>query len=214
MRNRLYNERAREIADANALISSLRAVPNSQARELALPQRESALLDEVRQLAEVAEAEKQKAAQLSQRQEDLQEEIRTIRSVSDHSEPGWQTAATLGRWLAWLRSLSDDGEPVCPVLDCYSVHRTEAMRSYAESIRIHLVFIPPGLTDEFQPLDRFVFGAMKAAFRRLSERHCQSDPFCVMTKKIAAAFLIRAWEGVGTQVLEGAWLIYDPTIEQ
>lgn len=133
---------------------------------------------------------------------------------ADHSESGWQTAETFRRWLDWLRGLYDDGEPIWLVLDCYSVHRTEAMRSHAEGMGIHLVFIPPGLTDEFQPLDRFVFGAMKAACRRLYGSHCQSDPSCAMTRKTAAAFLIRAWEGVSPHVLDEAWSIYDPAIEQ
>jgi hypothetical protein len=36
------------------------------------------------------------------------------------------------------------------------------MKKYAEDLGIHLLFIPPGLTDEMQPLDRFAFGVMKA----------------------------------------------------
>jgi hypothetical protein len=35
------------------------------------------------------------------------------------------------------------------------------MNSAAE-LGIHSLFIPPGLTGELQPLDRFVFGVMKA----------------------------------------------------
>jgi hypothetical protein len=129
---------------------------------------------------------------------------------ADHSESGWQTAETFVRWIHWLRTLYDDGDPIWVVLDCYSVHRAEAMRTHAAELGIHFLFIPPGLTDEFQPLDRFVFGAMKATCRRLYALHCRSNPSCAMDRKIAAAFLIRAWEGVSTQVLEEAWAVYDP----
>jgi hypothetical protein len=132
---------------------------------------------------------------------------------ADHSESGWQTAETFRRWLHWLRALYDDGDPIWVVLDCYSVHRADVMRSHAEELGIHLVFIPPGMTDEFQPLDRFVFGAMKSTCRRLYSLHYQSNPFCTMDKKIAAAFLIRAWEGVSPRVLEEAWSIYDPVLD-
>jgi hypothetical protein len=40
--------------------------------------------------------------------------------------------------------------------------RQEAIKKYAEDLGIHLLFIPPGLTDEMQSLDRFAFGVMKA----------------------------------------------------
>jgi hypothetical protein len=31
-----------------------------------------------------------------------------------------------------------------------------------------------------------------------------------MNQQITAAFLIRAWEGVSTRVLEDAWSLYEP----
>jgi hypothetical protein len=34
-----------------------------------------------------------------------------------------------------------------------------------------------------------------------------------MDKKLAAALLIRAWEGVSPDVLEEAWSIYDPVLD-
>jgi hypothetical protein len=133
---------------------------------------------------------------------------------ADHSESGWQTEETFMRWIHWLRALYDDGNPIWVVLDCYSVHRAERIRAHAGELGINFLFVPPGLTDEFQPLDRFVFGALKATSRRLYALHCRSDPFCSMDKKTAAGFLIRAWEGISTQVLEEAWAIYDPGLEE
>jgi hypothetical protein len=41
---------------------------------------------------------------------------------TDHSESGWTTTETFQRWLAWLRSLYDDGGPLWLILDCYSVY--------------------------------------------------------------------------------------------
>jgi hypothetical protein len=130
---------------------------------------------------------------------------------TDHSESGWTTTETFRRWLAWLRSIYDDAAPIWLVLDCYSVHRQEAMKEYAAELAIHLLFIPPGLTDELQPLDRFVFGAMKAHRRRMYRRHAAAlEP---LNKQIAAAFLIRAWESVSANVLDDAWALYQDTDE-
>jgi hypothetical protein len=75
------------------------------------------------------------------------------------------------------------------VLDCDSVHRQEAMKQYAAELAIDLLSTLPGLTHERQPLDCFVFGAMKARSRRVYRTHA------------AAPFLIRTWQAVNAAVL-------------
>jgi hypothetical protein len=130
-----------------------------------------------------------------------------------HSETGWQTTDTFTQWLNWLRGIYDDGGPIWLILDCYSVHREAMTRQHAHDLGINLLFIPPGLTDELQPLDRFVFGAMKATCRRLYRMHCDCNPAAHMNQEIATAFLIRAWEGVSPEVMDDAWAIADPENE-
>jgi hypothetical protein len=55
-----------------------------------------------------------------------------------------------------------------------------------------------------------VFEVMKGTCRRLYRLHCESDPAAAMKQQIAAAFLIRAWEGVSTRVLADAWSLDEP----
>jgi hypothetical protein len=112
-------------------------------------------------------------------------------------------------FIEWLRSRYDDGGPIWLIIDCYFVHRQETIRAYAEDLGIQLLFIPPALTDELQPLDRFVFGVMKGTYRRPYRLHCECNPGAAMSQEIAAAFLIRAWEGVSTGVLDDAWSLYE-----
>jgi transposase len=81
-----------------------------------------------------------------------------------HCESGSQTTET---FIEWLRSRYDDRGPIWLIIDCYSVHRQETIRAYAEDLGIHLLFFPPGLTNELRPLDRFVFCAMNGTCRRL-----------------------------------------------
>jgi hypothetical protein len=89
--------------------------------------------------------------------------------VRDHSLSGWTMKETFARYLYWLATeYRGKITPDCPpdlVLDCYSVHRAPEIRTHAESLGIRLWFIPAGHTDELQPLDRAVFGALKATFR-------------------------------------------------
>jgi transposase len=56
--------------------------------------------------------------------------------------------------------------PLVVILDVYPAHRTDAIRGMALALGIELVFIPPGCTDRLQPLDRRVFGVVKAYARQ------------------------------------------------
>jgi hypothetical protein len=93
---------------------------------------------------------------------------------TDHSESGWTTTDTFQRCLPRLPSVHDDGDPFWLVLDCYFIHRQTAMKKYAEELGFHLLFLPPGLTDEMQPLDWFVFGGLKTHGRRMYRNHVSS----------------------------------------
>jgi hypothetical protein len=64
------------------------------------------------------------------------------------------------------------------------------MKQYAAELRINSLFIPLGLTDELQPLDCFVFEAMKANSRRMYPVQVAEQG--VRSKQVAASLLIRA----------------------
>jgi hypothetical protein len=78
------------------------------------------------------------------------------------------------------------------LLDSYSGHRTNAVRETAASLGIRLYFIDPGLTDEFQPLDRIVFGALKSLAKRLFQKRFRPNPSERRTKTDAAAGMLTA----------------------
>jgi hypothetical protein len=50
--------------------------------------------------------------------------------------------------------------------DSYSAHRTNKVKRIAARIGVTLHHIPPGPTDGFEPLDRNVFGVLKAQGKR------------------------------------------------
>jgi hypothetical protein len=64
---------------------------------------------------------------------------------------------------------------------------------------------PPGLTDEFQPLARAVFGVLKAQAKRLFHARFQANPYGRRTKPEAVADMITAWSLLGESVIENAW---------
>jgi hypothetical protein len=93
---------------------------------------------------------------------------------SDHSESGWSTCPVFIEYLRKIRDYFDDHDPIWLMLDSYSVHRSPEVREYARSLGIILLFVPPGMTDALQPLDRSIFGAMKQEARRLWREYVSS----------------------------------------
>ena len=100
-------------------------------------------------------------------------------------------------------------ETVYLLLDCYTVHKTDEIRDLAHALDIELIYIPPGLTDEYQPLDRAVFGVMKQHFRYLWRKQYEADPSQRFSRAKAVQLLIPAWERVSPEVLEDAWTVYE-----
>jgi hypothetical protein len=98
-----------------------------------------------------------------------------------HTATEWQTTETMQQWLRFLRSLPEyaDMHEIRVIIDCYATHLCDDGRALADELGIRLHFIPPGLTDILQPLDRAVFGALKAEYRaihryEMSQREDQS----------------------------------------
>jgi hypothetical protein len=63
------------------------------------------------------------------------------------------------------------------------------------------------MTDEFQPLDRKVFGILKAHGKMLFLRH-STEFVGRRTKQNAVQDLITAWDQLSPTPIEGAWEIY------
>ena len=84
-----------------------------------------------------------------------------------HTINGWMTNEAFQEYLRKLRDYFQDNEPIHLILDCYKTHKSEVTRNLAEILNISLHFIPPGMTDAFQPLDRKIFGIVKAHAKRM-----------------------------------------------
>jgi hypothetical protein len=87
----------------------------------------------------------------------------------DHSPTEWTTVQTRIRYLGWLRELLDDRDEekrIYDVLtDIYPVHIAKSVRLQARLLGFNIHFIPYGMTDKYQTLDRSIFGCMKSTAR-------------------------------------------------
>jgi hypothetical protein len=133
--------------------------------------------------------------------------------VSDHSPTGWITEETMFRYLAWLREevnrIRGREEIHELIMDVYPVHATESVRVQAKVLGFNVHFVPAGLTDQYQPLDRSVFGCVKSTARAEYLKLMRGDPARKITRADAIAILRTAWERLSGPALEAAWSIYE-----
>jgi hypothetical protein len=95
------------------------------------------------------------------------------------------------------------------ILDVHPSHRTEEVKREARSLNIQLIYVPPGATDDMQPLDRKVFGALKSEARRLFRQSAADNPALKICRKQAAQTMLQAWALLTDDTLEAAWDIYE-----
>ena len=124
-----------------------------------------------------------------------------------HSPSGWTTETVMLHYLEVLHEHVN--HPCALVLDTYAAHRTASVRARAQELGIDLIFIPPGATDLYQPLDRKIFGCLKAYAKRLWRQHYILHKGDRITRKEIAVHITEAWSCVTPLCIESAWSIYD-----
>jgi hypothetical protein len=127
--------------------------------------------------------------------------------AADFSLKGWQRLETYVRYLRWLRSLPrhQHGRTLHLVSGCYRVQRCAAGREAARDLNIQLRFVPAGLTDMVQPLDRDVFGTLKSIYHRMYREGINSGVFQRVGKKDFVTLPIAAWDLVPEAAMPKAW---------
>jgi hypothetical protein len=122
------------------------------------------------------------------------------------------TVETMLLWLHFIRILPAyaDGHDIHLILDCYAVHRCDATRERAETLRIHLHSIPPSLTDIMQPLDRSASGFLRAEYRAIFRGDMAHREDKHMTRADFTAYLMLAWDLVSEEAIHRGWTCYDP----
>lgn len=124
-----------------------------------------------------------------------------------YTKSGWTNEAAM---LVYLQKLRDHvGRECALVLDTYAAHRCDSVKAKAAELGIELVFIPPGCTDECQPLDRKVFGVLKAYAKQMWRKFYHEHKAGKITKEEIGSQIVEAWDRIGESVIESAWSIYE-----
>ena len=129
--------------------------------------------------------------------------------MSAHSSSGWMEQECFEQYLKWLRQMHYDDDPIYLIIDQYPTHKTEQSKTLAQSLNIQLYFIPAGVTDKYQPLDRQVFGCLKNIAKSKIHDFLHEQPGAKIGMKNAVSILIWAWEHINPNVLNQAWDIFN-----
>ena len=122
----------------------------------------------------------------------------------DHSASGWSTGEVMIRYLKWLKE-RNGGRLIYVLWDLHASHRDEQVKAWAEKEEIGLLYIPAGQTNEWQPLDRRVFGSLKSkAMKMLNEKMIESSlENCDMCD--AVEILLKSWATIDEDEVRNAW---------
>jgi hypothetical protein len=112
-------------------------------------------------------------------------------------------------YLRYVRDYEPTGRRIFLILDVHPSHRTDAVKATAAQLDIELIYIPPGATDDLQPLDRKVFGALKGEARRIFREWATENPELTVKRIIAAHTMCVAWDQLSQATIESAWNIYE-----
>jgi hypothetical protein len=121
-----------------------------------------------------------------------------------HCKRGWCNETIVQQYLLWLRNEIPDGE-ICLIWDQYRSHMTQNITEMAGQLGVSLVFVPKGATGIYQPLDRYVFGALKAIGLAKFNRFIHENPGANLNKELSAAILLDAWSTLGERSVNRAW---------
>jgi hypothetical protein len=135
----------------------------------------------------------------------------------NHTESGWETESCFIDYLNKLR-VAMGSDPFHLICDLYAAHRTDAVKAHARKLEITLHLIPASCTDELQPLDRKIFGVLKAKVKRdfrdaVHQQQVQNRILGVnadvkRTKAEAAQDMVKAWNELSEATTLSAWNIY------
>jgi hypothetical protein len=125
----------------------------------------------------------------------------------DHSLSGWMTNEIYQRYLIWIRKqlpISKFGS-IHLVADQYGCHWYDGVEDFAATLDIFLIRVPKGGTSLYQPLDRTVYGELKANGQQAWEENFMIGDIPNPNKETALDLLLHCWDGIPESHIRKAW---------
>lgn len=120
------------------------------------------------------------------------------------SASGWMDKKIMKLYLEWLSDMHNNSA-ICLVMDRYSAHIDGEVLQHASDHNIEIIFVPSGLTSEYQPLDRKVYGVVKMNCSDYWMRNYIQDLQYEASEQIAAEQFIKSFNSVSRDTVLKAW---------
>jgi hypothetical protein len=127
-------------------------------------------------------------------------------SILAHTPNGWANDNIMMEYLEWLHQLCNE-EPLLLVWDMYPCHRSQLVIDKADELSIELVFVPVGCTPTMQPLDRRLFGELKARAKKDFLRTISLNGGQSLTRGEQILLIERAWFSISAENIRKSWEI-------
>ena len=127
--------------------------------------------------------------------------------IVDHTSNGWSDGELARRYLVWLQKYARG--PCCLLWDLHSSHRREDVKQLAQELGMGLEFVPAGQTDQWQPLDRKIFGNLKMQSVKLFNEMVTKKKLTDVDLVDAIVILAEAWGNVTQEAVVDAWSIFE-----
>ena len=101
-----------------------------------------------------------------------------------------------------------DDDIVFLIVDCYPSHCEQSVKETAQALNIELLYVPPGMTDKCQPLDRRIFGALKQKAKKHIYQKMSENPGEKIGMAGAVRILVACWEGITPDLVHDAWSLF------
>jgi hypothetical protein len=121
----------------------------------------------------------------------------------------WPNNMVVKMVLRWVTERTRSGRNSL-LWDTDIAHRDQAVKQYAAQKGLKLVFISPGMTDKYQPLDWRLFGSLKSRARARFDNLWIQHPGKTLTLMDAMAILLDVWETTSQEEILDAWSKLDP----
>lgn len=136
------------------------------------------------------------------------ENVRTGKCWTSLSESGWSRENVICDYLDRLAErfpIGENDKRCALIMDIYAAHRTDAVRDKARELKIDLEFVPPGCTDQCQPLDVAVFAVLKAYAKALWRKQYHENHGAKIGWATVTEHLLESWERIDRSIVEKAW---------
>jgi hypothetical protein len=141
--------------------------------------------------------------------DDFARQIESGQLILCHQSSGWTDNIISKSVLQCLSDRAGDSHSTL-IWDVDRAHREHGLKEYAASKGVRLLFIPPGMTDAYQPLDRRVFGSLKARERARFDERWIENPGLALTLVDEIEILLEVWTAIPQGEIFDAWSNLDP----